>query len=119
MSDDLLARVKAARVTWAELDDPPRRAVQFTRPGLDEQYRLLELRGPERIRGYLGLISDWTGFCEADALPDGRAEVAIPFSADLLLALCEDDGDLLARVLEALQTRRQQLRQQEEAAQGN
>lgn len=118
MSDDILQRVLAARTVWADLPGRPGRAVRFTRPGLDEQYRLIELRGPERIRGYLGMVQDWRGFTEADAV-EGGGSTPLAFSPELLLALCEDSGDLLAAVLEALQTRRRQLADAEEAAAGN
>lgn len=119
MSDDILQRILAARVMWADLPGKPGKAVQFTRPGLDEQYRLLGLHGPERIRGYLGMVTAWRGFTEADALEGGDPLAPLAFKPELLLALCEDSGDLLAAVLEALQTRRRQAADAEDAEAGN
>jgi len=119
MSDDILQRVLAARIVWADLPGKAGKAVRFTRPGLDEQYRLLEAKGTERIRGYLGLVNDWRGFVEADAIKGGDQLTLIAFSPELLFAMCEDNGDLLAAVLDALKTKRSQMSEAEAAETGN
>ena len=85
---DLVARVRAAREHWFELDSPPRRAVKWRLPDWEETLRL-GMRGLEPMRVVVGLVVDWRGFTQAD-FEAGAEPRALEFSAALWeLALAE------------------------------
>lgn len=89
---ELLARVRAGRLQWLDVDagDGKARALQWALPGWDAQYRMGN-GGQAYVRECVDLVAGWRGFTVADLAPDDAdAAKALPFSPEALALVLGD-----------------------------
>ena len=101
MSDavaDAVARLRAARELWVELDDPPCRAVRLPLPGWQERARMATMPRLEFLQALMARVDAWRGFTQADALLTGDAPM--PFSAEVWELLLDLNEPWIVRVVE-------------------
>jgi len=105
MSDagaDALARLRAARELWIELDEPPRRAVRMTLPGWQDRARMASLPRLEFLQALLGRVDAWRGFTWGDAM--GQGDEPLPFGAEVWELLLDLHEPWIVRVVDAYTT---------------
>lgn len=96
---DIVARLRAARELWVDLDDPPRRAVRLALPGWLERARMGGLPRLEFLQALMARVDAWRGFTWSDA--GGGGEGAPPFSADLWDLLLDLHEPWIVRIVDA------------------
>lgn len=90
---DAVARLRAARELWIELDTPPRRAVRLPLPGWVERAHMAQMPRVEFLQALLGRVDAWRGFTAGDARAQGPdAAASLPFSAELWQLLLDDNA---------------------------
>lgn len=117
--DEQLRRVREARLQWLELDDPPRRALQWDLPDWETRHRMGS-GGVDYLRECVALVRGWRGLTVGDLIP-GAADAGDPlhFSPAMAAHLMADRPEWLAalgkHVVDTLAARAQAL----ENIQGN
>lgn len=105
MSDataDAVARLRAQRALWIELNDPPRRGVHMALPGWQDRARMASMPRLEFLQALLGRIDAWRGFTQADAM--GQGDDALTFSAELWELLLNLHESWIVRIVDAYST---------------
>lgn len=116
---DLVARVRAGRQQWMELDTPPRRALCWALPSWESQYRMGD-GGGAYVRECVALVVGWRGFTVGDLLPDdARAAEALPFDREALALVLSDHPDWVTQLAATVHKAMAARIQAQEAARGN
>lgn len=92
MSEALIAKLRAARERWVELE--PGKRVLIRRPG---EVALAKMRGAIDVESLCGYVVEWDGITEADLFP-GAAEVSVPFDALLWAEVVCDRAEWAGRI---------------------
>ncbi len=120
MSDavaDAVARLRAARQLWIELDDPPRRAVRLPLPGWQERVRMAGMPRLEFLQALMARVDAWRGFTQAETM--GQGDDPLPFSAELWELLLDINEPWIVRVVDAYGAATQARSTAAEAVSGN
>lgn len=92
MSEALIAKLRAARERWVDLE--PGKRVCIRRPG---EVSLAKLGGRIDVEQLCGYVVAWDGITEGDLFP-GASEVSVPFDHALWAEVIVDRADWAGKV---------------------